>query len=212
MKKFRKYKPWWVAKLKVSGKETCLSTTHENIKLLFKRLRYHKNLEVENIKEYIESICCDTFNKNYMERTFPNCQSFEIPMTDPETPTYNEKWISEKVSREGAKNKVYDVKITSTKKKDCTVAELVIELKDDLKCFTSQVHTVSHQLKELNILRENLKADGALVVIDFSQIYNCKYGWQFDGAHFRASKKQISLHTGRFYYEINEKIDFESCP
>lgn len=37
-------------------------------------------------------------------------------------------------------------------------------------------------------------------MIDFSQNYICKYDNEIQSAHFGASTKQISLHTGAFYY------------
>ena len=42
---FYKLKPWWVSRLKVSARETCLCTTHENMKLKFHRIRKHKITE-----------------------------------------------------------------------------------------------------------------------------------------------------------------------
>ena len=39
-----------------------------------------------------------------------------------------------------------------------------------------------------------------MIVIDFSENYYCKYSAEIQSVHFGASKKQISLHTGVFFY------------
>ena len=44
-------------------------------------------------------------------------------------------------------------------------------------------------------------------VLYFSQNYNCKYHREIQSVHFGASKNQISLQTGAFYYlDENEEV------
>ena len=49
-------------------------------------------------------------------------------------------------------------------------------------------------------LKENLTEHDALIHIDFSENYFCKWDSEIQSAHYGASKKQLSLHTG--FYQI----------
>lgn len=46
----------------------------------------------------------------------------------------------------------------------------------------------------------------ALIVIDFSENYLCKYETEVQSVHFGASKKQITLQTGAFFYQTHSQI------
>lgn len=54
--------------------------------------------------------------------------------------------------------------------------------------------------------RENLKQDEVLLIIDFSENYECKYNQEIQSSHFGASKKQITLHTAVLYYKENQDV------
>lgn len=209
---FYKLKPWWISKLKVSARETCLCATHENMKMKFQRIRLHKITEQKSLTEYVQSICCNTENEKCMNRTCNSCKDRKLPnTTQSQSETYYNCWKSEKVTRKGAKGRTYDVKIMSKHLIRCTVADLIIEFNNDVIKFSKHLFTTTSQFKSLNTLKAKIKKDEIYIVIDFSQNYNCKYGREIHAAHFGASKKQISVHSGGFYYKNEEdKIEFES--
>ena len=101
---------------------------------------------------------------------------------------------------EGTKGRTYDVKIMSKRQIRCTIAELIEEFNNDVTKFTKHVFTTTYQFKSLKTLREKVTKHEAYIVIDFSQNYNCKYGREIHAAHVGGSKRQISLHSGGFYF------------
>ena len=73
----------------------------------------------------------------------------------------------------------------------------MIELyKIETQNFLQHEMYIYHQFKVHKILKENLKEDEALIYIDFSENYNCKYNTEIQAIHFGGSREQICLHTG----------------
>lgn len=105
------------------------------------------------------------------------------------------------VSRPGAKGLNYNVKITKKNKIECTVAELASELNLKIPPFLKHLYNTEHQYQTMSEIRKNLKENELFIVIDFSENYNCKFSEEIQSVHFGASKKQISLHTGAFFYK-----------
>lgn len=48
--------------------------------------------------------------------------------------------------------------------------------------------------------------NSALIHVDFSENYSCKYNEEIQAVHFGGAKQQITLHTGVSYYRDNESI------
>lgn len=111
------------------------------------------------------------------------------------------QWLQKTVDRKGSKNLTYHVKITSKEAIKCNVKELVEELNNRTEVYLKHAFNTNHQYKFLENLKKNLKTDEVFVVVDFSENYVCKYASEIQSVHFGASKKQISIHTGAFFYK-----------
>ena len=61
------------------------------------------------------------------------------------------------------------------------------------------VYNIRHQFKSYRELKENLGENEAILHIDFSENWLCKYTKQIQSAHFGDSNKQATLHTGMCY-------------
>lgn len=70
---------------------------------------------------------------------------------------------------------------------------LIKKFNEKIPKFLIHAYRTSHQFKILGKLKNNLQKNGALLVVDFSQNYNCKYDKEIQSVHFGASKKKISL-------------------
>lgn len=119
--------------------------------------------------------------------------------------TWYYKWSTREESRLGAKGLTYNVKITSKLKIDCTVYELISEFNLQITEFLKHVYITNHQHKAIECINENLKDNECSLVIDFSKNYVGKCHTEIQSAHFGASKKQMSIHTGAFFIKINKK-------
>lgn len=106
--------------------------------------------------------------------------------------------------------KTFNVCITSKKKFFCTVTDLIKKFNQELKKFKVHIFTTTHQYKFFSELEENLPANVVYLTVDFSQNFVGKYHRQISSAHYGASKKQVSLHTGGYYYKEDNQIEFKS--
>lgn len=209
---FFRLKPWWIAKLKVSARETCLCVTHENMKLKFQRICVHKITRAKSLIEYLKDICCNIDNEECMHRTCEACKDRKLSTSQSRTETTHYYcWKTEKITRKGAKDRDYEVKVMSKHKILCTLTELIEEFNKELEKYSRHVFSTTVQHKSLDALKKKIEKNEGYVIVDFSQSYNCKSAKEIQGTHFGASRKQISLHTGGFYYKSEEdKLQFES--
>lgn len=95
---------------------------------------------------------------------------------------------------------MYNVKLTSKTLIECNIKDLVDVLNSKTELYLKHVYSTGHQLKFIEDLKLHLEYKEVFVVIDFSENYLCKYNSEIQSVHFGASKKQISLHTGAFFY------------
>jgi len=49
-------------------------------------------------------------------------------------------------------------------------------------------------------MKAKLLQNEAIMIIDFSENYLCKYSSETQSVHFGVSRQQVSLHTGVLYY------------
>ncbi|KAH0567855.1 hypothetical protein KQX54_015157 [Cotesia glomerata] len=84
--------------------------------------------------------------------------------------------------------------------------ELVQNLEEAPPSFLQHVTTIVHQYQTVSDLKKNLTENSALIHVDFSENYTCRYNVEIQAVHFEAAKPQITLHTGVLYYRDNETI------
>ena len=92
-------------------------------------------------------------------------------------------------------------KVTITVKQGMrgTIGDLLDECHSQLGRFKPHYYNIRHQYKFYRTLKRNMMSNECLMHIDFSENYVCKMQNEVLSAHFGASKKQISLHTGVYY-------------
>ena len=66
--------------------------------------------------------------------------------------------------------------------------------------FLCHTFTIWQQYHSIDFLKKNLKPREALLHIDFSENFQCKYASEAQSVHFGASRQQLSLHTCVLYY------------
>ena len=113
---FYRLKPFWSLKPKFTGRDTCLCKDHENIKFMLHTLYKNKIISSNSCREVIESLCCYVNKEKCMFRQCTRCKVFKVPNNNSDQLTEYNSWVTEKVTRPGAKGLSYSVKITSKKK------------------------------------------------------------------------------------------------
>lgn len=155
--------------------------------------------------EVIAQIVCDSSKKDCMYRKCMRCKDKKVIIKDsPTEVTFYHQWVTEKIVRPGAKGKMYEVQLTTKKRKISTTQDLTEEFNSQLPTYMKHVYDTTHQFKFVSNLKKNLKQKEVYIVMDFSENYKCKYASEVQSVHFGASKKQVSLHTGAYYYRADD--------
>lgn len=87
---------------------------------------------------------------------------------------------------------------------NCCIGNLIEELNSALPRFMQHVSNIIHQHKELKRKKDELKINEAVVHMDFSENYECKYSEEIQAFHFGGSREQVSIHTVMVYYKTIE--------
>lgn len=203
---FHQMKPFWIGQKKESQRDTCLCKTHENFDLVVRKLRTINLLNTGSKNEIVSQIVCDSSNEACMYRRCSVCKDKKIIVKGTSDTVAYQEWVTEKIVRPGAKGKMYEVQLTTKKTKIATSEELAKIFYFQLPIYMKHVYDTSHQFKFISRLRKNLKQNEVQIVVDFSENYKCKYASEIQSVHFGASQKQVSLHTGAYFYKTNEGI------
>lgn len=198
---FYRLKPFWVVRQKLSARNTCLCKQHSNFGFIFDRLKSLGVIKDKDVRSFLQSMRCNVKDKKCMYGECVKCNNKKVESNTSSEKTWYRAWISEKISRPGAKGLIYNVTITKQKKIFCTVSELVDKINEDLPKYLIHVYNKNHQYEELNKIKNNLSPNGAYVITDFSQNFESKYHEEIHNLHYGANKNQISLQTGVFFFK-----------
>ncbi|GBM18513.1 hypothetical protein AVEN_252291-1 [Araneus ventricosus] len=201
-------RPFWVVQPTLKDRETCLCVLHCNTKELLKKLHLYRVIKESTTKDICNTVCC---KRSYacMFRICQHCKEKKLKMVNQTNEFKNcevkySKWIkTQKITQ--VKGEEKKVKITSKIVIQNKAATLLEELNKVLPVYLKHIFIIEHQNNQRKHLIMNLSPNEILLHIDFSENYALKYYSEVQAAHFGASKKQLSLHTGVLYFEENTK-------
>lgn len=199
---FCRLRPFWVLQPTVGDRETCTCMIHDNMQFKVGKAYNLKMITVKSADDLPQLFCCDIITEDCLLRKCKSCLSknISIPLGGGEEPVQYFQWATSTETR-SAHGKTFDVKITTKKSITSTKDELINAInKVSNERFLRHLCNIRHQYKAIKSLKENLKEDGAIVHVDFSENYMCKYASETQAVHFGASHRQITLHTGLYYY------------
>ena len=186
-------------------RDTCACIVHENFKLLIKSMHTSGIIQENSDYKVSASLTC-ALNKN--EKCFlrqcDKCKINNITLAMQNVESKNtivfKKWITKKeTTRNGKTKKSMVVTLTSKEDVSMAISEIPLYFNNELEKYMNHVYRQIHQQNYINNLITSLKDDECLVLGDYSQNYICKYSVQAHSAHFGASQKQVTLHTGVLY-------------
>lgn len=83
---------------------------------------------------------------------------------------------------------------------ESTIEDLRNCFKSNLKIIMPHHYQANHQQNQIRLLRDQITEKEAIIYIDFSENYMCKFNEECThSVHFGGSRRQISLHTGVIY-------------
>lgn len=202
---FARCRPAQCVALKMSERNTCACSTHENFNILVKTL-HSKNLIAEKSDYQVSRsiTCSENRTELCYSRACNNCKTKQIvfnsaKINSDDTIVFN-KWISCEESRISAKTK-QPIKVRVTKKQvfEKSIAEVHVYFQNELENYMKHVHQFLHQKNTISTLIDSLGDDECVINVDFSENYTGKCATEVQSAHFGASKTQMTIHTGVLY-------------
>lgn len=209
---FCRYKPFYVLKPNLSSRDTCLCMKHSNFGYLIKQMYAHKLIPVHTIEDVCKKICCDPKNEECVHRNCNNClskiDSLLLEKEDLNISMSYSKWSPKIQTGLDRNRKEFQSRIMSKVLVKAKYSEVIEEFKKSIQVVLPHHFRDLHQQKQIKILKAKLQPNEAIVNIDFSENYMCKYQEEIQSVHFGGSRKQIALHTGAIYF-INESQSLE---
>lgn len=83
------------------------------------------------------------------------------------------------------------VKVTKKVSTTCTVKELICKANSQLNDFLRHVYTAHHQFRHITEVKRTLHRNEAVILLDFSENFECKLNAEVQSAHFGASKNNF---------------------
>lgn len=206
--RFNSFKPFYVVAPKVSNRDTCLCMKHKNFEYLLEKMHQLKIINIKTPYEICKQLACNSNKKQCMYRECSICRDRKFMSVEGnlDKNIFYYKWISKTEDRIDKNKKPIKVRITLKEKITCTVKELIESANSSLSKFLEHDFNARHQFVQIKKIKETLKENEAVLHIDFSENYSCKYASEIQSAHFGASKPQISLHTCVLYYKKGNEI------
>ncbi|PZC79665.1 hypothetical protein B5X24_HaOG216064 [Helicoverpa armigera] len=208
---FCRLRPFWITVRKISERDTCLCAVHENMQLMFDKLKYLNIISYLNLRELCKNIVCDINSEICILRKCSTCKNKvpNINVFDDSTETTYKSWTVIKENRI-IKGKEKEIRRTVKKEIKITKKTLLLKFIEALDKFLQHQYTITHQYLATTQLKANLSVEEIFMHVDFAENYCCKYSDEIQAIHFGASRLQISLHTGVYYYRCPDSSEVKS--
>ncbi|XP_045774208.1 uncharacterized protein LOC123873410 [Maniola jurtina] len=204
---FKKYRPFYVLKPKISDRDTCACVKHSNMAFMVKKLKQLTILESDDLSEITSKFVCDITSNTCMYGLCESCKD-KVIITEDQI-NLNEEivwpvWMLKKHEYCEEGHKKTTKKMVKTVREG-TIQDLINAFHSDMKNFLIHSYNISHQYKSYKFCIANLKDNETVIHIDFSENYTCKLHTEIQALHFGASKVQITLHTGVLYIKDHDR-------
>ena len=198
----------------------CVCTYHQNVELM------HKSVDLgKSVHELTDMIVCSRENKNCMLHGCDKCpgveplkkfmiEVFATQYEDSITGTLMSEHSDKDIQSFIDDTEIQYSKWTSTDRSD--LIQVVSSLRDFIETFCTKLFELkSHsfiakqQNAHLNKIKENLKVNEAIAILDFAE--NFSFVVQDEAQGFHWNNKQCSLHPVTIYYKNENKTEEKSC-
>ncbi len=197
-------RPFWVVNPTISERDTCMCKLHENLSFVAEKLNQLKLIESNNLEKLVEKVCCNSSNKSCMYGECVHCNDKSVPISGTYSSTTKvsfTQWVTEdkEIDKKKEGQERSTVKVTIKKSVEGTQENLTELFHTYLQRFKQHHFNIKQQFAFCRELKKNMSGEEALIHIDFSENYSCKYSSQIQAVHFGSSHQQATLHTGMLY-------------
>lgn len=201
---FTRYRPFFCKIPKLTARNTCACLKHENFSNIVKVLHKHKILLENSVEQIVNNLFCEDRKNACLSRMCINCEENQtkldlngICLAD--SISYDQ-WIrvtEERFDEKTQKN--FKIIRTVKQRKESPIQDLLETFEKQKDMMLLHVKNITHHYRYIRDLKKTLKENQALIHIDFSENYCCKYSIEVQSAYYGGSKPQVTLHTGMFY-------------
>lgn len=133
---FCRWKPFWIIDPKCDQRDTCYCKLHANMQYMMDRLKEHKIISKQSMRELSEKICCSHVTKECMYRECKKCEKKQIEFECEDDIKGKQVWVytwknrheeRETVKSNGEKKK-FSVQVTVKEKIFFTLENLLDEM------------------------------------------------------------------------------------
>jgi len=198
---FCKLCPFWVVHPTLSERNTCMCKIHENLRFVIEKLHNLRLVDTSDLESLTKMISCETSRKTCMYDECEECKNKTVQLSrfDGSAKVAFTQWATAEKAREDAREGPTTVKITVKKTMEDTQDNLVELFHTLLHKFKRHTFNINQQYSYCRELKKNLSKEEAVIHIDFSENYTCKYSSEIQAVHFGSSHQQATLHTGVLY-------------
>ncbi|MGH0121770.1 UNVERIFIED_CONTAM: hypothetical protein FKN15_075518 [Acipenser sinensis] len=191
--------------------------THENFGSKVKTLHQIGIISTPSVPDLVVMAVCDQKKMDCMYGQYPHCKGKAFLYSlDPSTKNNVvgwKEWVTRSTpmtrkTKDGSEE--YDMKVTALEKKFATAEKLLDFTRVSLPNFCVHIYNISHQYDRMNKLKQSLADEEAIIHIDYSENYSCKYYKEVKEIHFGGSHQQVTLHTGVLYLSWGRVESFAS--
>lgn len=214
---FRRNKPIYVKRPKLSDRDTCVCIKHNNLSQKAIKLHKLRVIETHNLEELVTSVACNIDSYECMYNKCTSCKA-KKPLLNVEVTDESEcSWLEwqckqyeyTKQNGDGTKNSQITKKYVNETRTG-TLSELISLFTTELLLFKTHFFNIHYQYSKYREVIDNLHENELGILVDFSENYQCKLFCEIQAMHFGASRVQITLHTGVIYSKDYEPQSFVS--
>lgn len=197
---FLRLRPTWIVQPKMTDRDTCMCVKHSNFEYILYKMKQLKIIRCMKFDSVCSLLCCNINRKECMYRQCPTCSARKITLDTSliDEPVTFCQW-KRVVEKRNIKQVEKTVQRMIKEKIHTNTKEMMSAFEEQLTPFLKHHFNMRHQYNKIREKVENLSDNEALLRIDFSENFVCKYSAEAQAMHFGASKVQLSLHTGVQY-------------
>lgn len=199
---FCRLRPFWVLVPNANKRDTCLCLIHTNMEMMVTALKKAAIIKENSAISLVKSMCCEGYLKSdCLARKCIFCKNKSVSLNKyPNDMVITcERWVTKKIAATiKGQVKLCQKTVKESFSSKCDVF-VKLFLEEKLPKFTKHLLNIISQHRVLTKLKSDLAADEALLHMDFSENYNCKYSAEVQSAHFGASKPQHYTHPFYIY-------------
>ncbi|CAH0730340.1 unnamed protein product, partial [Brenthis ino] len=193
----------------VDGRDMCLCKVHTNAAAKIKALKQKRVISALDLSTLISETVCDSTKKECMFGTCNQCRDKEFKINSDSVRGKIQwfEWVREQEIYLKNDKKFKAVKNVKILKED-TKENMVKNFQEELKTIKKHIFNMKTQFKNFRQCVDEIRANEAVILVDFSENYNCKCTEEIQAHQFSGSRNQVTLHTVVVYvYDKDKKYE-----